>query len=197
MRGAVSGATTLVLTLAALIWAVRRRIAVVTIVGPSMRPTYHTGDRVLVRRAGLSELRPGQVVVIEHPAADGAWVTPLPRWPGSSREWMIKRVAALPGDTLADLSLPLAQPRLAAGTVVPPGRLIVLGDNPAGSFDSRHFGYCPAGRLLGIVLRPLSPAARSSAGLTACCGLTGSTRRSAAWRRPATRTAAWRGPAIP
>jgi signal peptidase I len=154
MRGAIGGVTVLVLALAALAWVVMRRIAVVTVVGESMRPTYHTGDRVLVRRAGLSQLQPGQVVVIERPAADGAWVTPLPRWPGSSREWMIKRVAALPGDTLPDVSLPSPLSKLATGAVIPPGKLVVLGDNPAGRFDSRQFGYCPADRLLGIVRRP-------------------------------------------
>ena len=159
MPGAISAVTALVLALAAIVWAVRRRLAVVTVAGESMWPTYRTGDRVLVRRAGLSELRPGQVVVIEQPAIGGAWITPVPRWPGSSRKWMIKRVAALPGDTLPDLALPPSAPLpgLAAGGVVPQGSLIVLGDNTARSFDSRQFGYCPADRLLGIVLRPLGP----------------------------------------
>ena len=151
MAAALGAAGALVLALAALVAAVRRRIAVVTIVGESMRPTYHPGDRVLVRRAGLGDLRPGQVVVVERPAAGGTWLTPPPRWPGGSRQWMIKRVAALPGDTLADLpDLPLA-----AGAAVPPGKLVLLGDNPSGSLDSRQFGYCPASRLLGTVLRPL------------------------------------------
>ncbi|MFI7709316.1 S26 family signal peptidase [Nonomuraea sp. NPDC049480] len=26
----------------------------------------------------------------------------------------------------------------------------MLGDNPAGSFDSRHFGFLPANRVLGV-----------------------------------------------
>jgi signal peptidase I len=165
MPEAIRGVTALVLALTALVWAIRRRIAVVTVAGESMRPAYRTGDRVLVRRAGLSELRPGQVVVIEQPAVGGAWITPVPRWPGSSRKWMIKRVAALPGDTLPDLALPPSAPlsRLAAGAAVPPGNLVVLGDNAARSLDSRQFGYCPADRLLGIVLRPLRPVSRTSA----------------------------------
>jgi type IV secretory pathway protease TraF len=42
-----------------------------------------------------------------------------------------------------------------AGTV-PPGKLVVLGDNVARRFDSRQIGYVPADRLLGVVLRPLA-----------------------------------------
>jgi hypothetical protein len=43
----------------------------------------------------------------------------MPRWPGRSREWMIKRVAALPGDTLPYLPLSPAMPpsKLTAGLV--------------------------------------------------------------------------------
>jgi len=32
---------------------------------------------------------------------------------------------------------------------------VVLGDNTANSLDSRTFGYIPAERLLGVMLRPL------------------------------------------
>jgi type IV secretory pathway protease TraF len=31
----------------------------------------------------------------------------------------------------------------------------VLGDNSRHSYDSRAFGYCPADRLLGIMVRPM------------------------------------------
>jgi signal peptidase I len=34
------------------VWLLRRRIAVVAVTGPSMRPTLVDGDRVLVRRTG-------------------------------------------------------------------------------------------------------------------------------------------------
>lgn len=106
---------------------IRRRIVVVTITGDSMRPTYRPGDRVFVRRSDPRDLKRGQVVVLERPFASG--------------DWIIKRVAALPGDMVP------------AGNVVPPGKLVVLGDNPAASVDSRQFGYCPADRLLGVVIR--------------------------------------------
>ncbi|WP_255950028.1 S26 family signal peptidase [Streptomyces odontomachi] len=39
---------------------------------------------------------------------------------------------------------------------VPPGRLVLLGDNPGVSFDSRHLGCLPCERVLGTVVRRLS-----------------------------------------
>jgi signal peptidase I len=179
------GAVAVLLACVAGAWVLRRRVAVVTVSGDSMRPTFQSGDRVLVRRAGPGQLSTGMVVVIEKPAGAGHWLTPLPRWPGRDREWMIKRVAAVAGDPLPALvqpelplpELPLPElPLLTAvarrrltdppGTPVPAGQLVVLGDNPGGSFDSRVFGYCPAERVLGVVLRPLRtarPAGASSA----------------------------------
>ena len=38
--------------------------------------------------------------------------------------------------------------------VVPRGRFVVVGDNPADSHDSRQFGYVLAEGLLGVVVRP-------------------------------------------
>jgi signal peptidase I len=181
----------LVVTMGTALWLLRRRFAIVTVVGESMLPTFRSGDRVLVRRAGIGELRPGVVVVVQKPGAGGVWPAPPPRWPGRSSEWMIKRVAALPGDLLPELpalsvptppvptrsvptpsvptpSVPaLSVPALsypsglatsprAAGTRVPAGHLVVLGDNSAGSFDSRLFGYCPADRVLGVAVRPVA-----------------------------------------
>jgi signal peptidase I len=78
--------------------------------------------------------------VVERPSEASGWHPSPPHWPGRSRDWMIKRVAALPGDLTAK------------GDRVPPGKFVVLGDNPAGSYDSRVFGYCPADRLLGVVV---------------------------------------------
>ena len=163
MRGLAFGAV----MLAAAVLVLRGQIAVVTVCGMSMQPTYHDGDRVLVRRAGLGAVRPGDVVVVERPAPGGRWLTPLPRWPGRSRGWMIKRVAAVPGDLVPDLThpSPLTPPLRAilADDRVPPGNFLVVGDNPGGSYDSRVFGYCPSGRLLGVVVCSLSGPARARA----------------------------------
>jgi signal peptidase I len=43
----------------------------------------------------------------------------------------------------------------AAGTPVPAGQLVLLGDNRAASTDSRHWGYAPVDRVLGVVVRRL------------------------------------------
>ena len=61
---------------------------------------------------------------------------------------MIKRAVAVPGEPVPE------QSRL-ADAVVPAGRLVVLGDNLPASLDSRGFGYVPAERVLGIVVRRL------------------------------------------
>jgi len=116
------------LALAAMVWAIANlRIAVVT--GPSMYPTLRHHDRVLVRRTRRP--RRGDIVLVRMPAPAGA-------------HWIVKRVAALPGDPA---------PAHLSGPRVPAGMLVLLGDNAQASADSRDFGYVPAERLFGIIVR--------------------------------------------
>jgi signal peptidase I len=131
----------------------RRRLAVVTVDGPSMLPTLADGDRLLVRRARLADLAVGQIVVFERPHEDVSWSSELPRWPPARGDWMIKRVAAVPGDFVPP-GIP-AQATAGHNSVVPVGQLVVLGDNHFSSYDSRSMGFIPADRLLGVVLRPV------------------------------------------
>jgi hypothetical protein len=73
---------------------------------------------------------------------------------------VIKRVAAADGDAVPD------SVRVAVGgaAVVPPGKLVVLGDN-AYSGDSRMWGFYSASHVLGTVVARLSPSGgRRSAG---------------------------------
>ena len=136
-----------------LVLLVRRRLAVVEVAGPSMKPTLASGDQVLVRRVGMSDLKPGLIVVVEKPRLTGGWAGSPSGWPPRQREWLIKRVAALPGDLRpADVTSPGSDP--GDGTV-PPGMFVVLGDNAAWSHDSRAIGCVPAERLLGVMIRPL------------------------------------------
>ncbi|MGW5264947.1 signal peptidase I [Microbispora sp. NPDC004025] len=128
-----------------LLW-LRRTLAVVVVSGVSMEPAFHASDRLLVRRSGPSRLKVGDVVVFARPSRyAGEELLPV------EERWMVKRVAALPGDPVPGSVLPVvAQPRVASD------RLVVLGDNPGASYDSRQFGFLPADLILGVVLRRMS-----------------------------------------
>jgi signal peptidase I len=139
---------------ALLVMRLRRRMAVVTVDGDSMWPTFAPGDRVLVRRTGADRLRRGQVVVIEQPGEDGDWHSPL-RGHVGGRQWVIKRVAAIAGDPRPKACLPATAE--APEVQVPAGKLVLFGDNPLWSYDSRQMGYFPAERLLGVVVRRMTP----------------------------------------
>ena len=121
----------------------------------SMTPTLRPGQRLLTLRArDIRRLRHGDIVVLR------------------SRELgvdVIKRVIGLPGDrvhidragTVEISGIPLTEPYVACpggpgGRFhVPPGRLLVLGDNRAASSDSRRWvePYLPQDDLRGRLLR--------------------------------------------
>ena len=119
-----------------------------------MEPAYATGDLVLVESLSYRLRRPGrfEVVVIHDPAEPGRLA--------------IKRIVGLPGETVAveDGTLlvdgrPVAAPvRLPAyaGTVRTGDGYYVLGDNPAGSADSRTYGPVPPEFIVGRVLFALA-----------------------------------------
>ncbi|MDN3260757.1 S26 family signal peptidase [Streptomyces sp. CSDS2] len=123
----------------------RRRYVVVTVVGVSMLPTLAEGDRVLVRRSALARVRTGDLVVSRPPAGE--------RW-ARLPAWLIKRAVAVPGDPLPG-HVALAVPE-GPGARVPPGRVVLLGDNPAESLDSRFCGYFREHQIVGIVVRRLA-----------------------------------------
>jgi signal peptidase I len=126
---------------AALAW-LRLRLVVVTVRGDSMAPTLRSGDRVLVRRKPLRAVTAGALVVFARPRTTE---------PG----WMIKRAIAVPGDVIprARVATLWSYP----GNRVPDHHLVVLGDNPDESYDSRHFGYVKGKALLGVVHRVSRP----------------------------------------
>ncbi len=159
---------------ATVLWA-RRNLLVATISGISMHPTHRPGDKLLVRRLPADRIRPGDIVVAdivavpEHAAASSSEIRYAAR-PGaagvgkrrgadllwrSSPSRVIKRVAAVSGDPV-----PGSVPPRAGETVVPEGCLVLLGDNPGQSLDSRHFGYVPATDVIGKVIGALSPGTR-------------------------------------
>ncbi|MEV4116826.1 S26 family signal peptidase [Nonomuraea sp. NPDC049695] len=138
---AVALAVLLCLLLAAGAFWLRRRYAVITVRGESMLPTYRHGERLLLRRH--TPVRAGQCVVF----AD------QPVTPGHPGGWILKRVIAVAGDPVPrDRAPALEQVR---EEHVPPGHMVVLGDNAASSTDSRQLGYIACDRVFGIVSRRL------------------------------------------
>jgi signal peptidase I len=117
----------------------------------SMLPTLKIGDRVLVNKAAyrVHDVHRGDVVVFERPPGLTA---------DENIKDLVKRVIGLPGDTVEfreDRVIVngrlLDEPYLARDAVtraktlgpsiaVPPGTVLVLGDNREGSKDGRFFG---------------------------------------------------------
>lgn len=139
-----------------LLAAAHRTLVLVIVDGLSMAPTYRSGDRALVLRRNGRRVGRGQVVVIERPEARHGWDRlPPPNGSLAGRHWCLKRVAAVAGDPVPD---PVATAVGAdADTRVPVGRLVVLGDGDP-SDDSKQWGYFPADRVLGVVVRRLGKA---------------------------------------
>jgi signal peptidase I len=117
---------------AALVWA-RRRFMLITVRGTSMTPDYADGQRLLLRRGGYAA---GDVVMFRSPVH-------LP----DGMDWLVKRVAAMPGDPV-----PADMAGRAAVQVVPPGRLLVRSD--ADGLDSRQFGLIDHHDVIGRVCQP-------------------------------------------
>jgi signal peptidase I len=135
---------------------------------PSMVPTLGVYDRILVQKAFFSwhDVREGDIVVFSHP--------PLDHCGGPQEGDLVKRVIALPGQTiyssgnsiyvngrlLAEPYLPhndpLGPPIPDASSQhpyrVPPGEFYLLGDNRAISCDSRYWGPVKGSSIVGKVV---------------------------------------------
>jgi signal peptidase I len=127
-----------------LLLLVRRTLIVTTVDGDSMEPALRSGDRVLVRRTRRA--RRGQVVMLGYPE--------VPSGADTTGQYLIKRIVAVGGDRLDET---WAAPDLVeiGGQVVPHGHSVVLGDNRPSSWDSRHYGFVPRARVVGVMLRKL------------------------------------------
>ncbi|MFC1542489.1 signal peptidase I [Pseudomonadota bacterium] len=121
----------------------------------SMASTLTSGDYVVVD-TWSSEPRRGDVVVFRHPKKDGAFT---------------KRIIGLPEDAISiqngyvyingqqtnEPYVTQAYNRRTSSenfpkTIVPKGRIFVLGDNRDNSSDSRHWGFVPEDNILGRVV---------------------------------------------
>jgi len=134
----------------------------------SMVPTLGVYDRILVQKAFFTwhDVREGDIVVFSHP--------PLDHCGGPQEGDLVKRVIALPGQTiyssgtsiyvngrlLAEPYLPhndpLGPPIPEASSQhpyrVPPGEFYLLGDNRAISCDSRYWGPVKGSSIVGKVV---------------------------------------------
>ena len=132
----------------------------------SMVPTLGVYDRILVQKAFFNwhDVRAGDIVVFTHP--------PLDQCPGPEGSDLVKRVIALPGQTIYSsgnsvyvngrllsesylppddpLGLPIASRQHPYR--VPPGEFYVLGDNRAISCDSRYWGPVEGSSIVGKVV---------------------------------------------
>ena len=118
----------------------------VAVKGMSMAPALLPGDHLLVRPVHRgttafgflsARLRRGDLVVLADPESPGRWV--------------VKRVAAAPGESVDVAGRHL---RAEAGVVV-------LGDNAAASTDSRDYGAVPLDAVHGRVWYRYAPADRA------------------------------------
>ena len=134
----------------------------------SMVPTLGVYDRIVVQKAFFTwrDVRDGDIVVFSHP--------PLDHCGGPQEGDLVKRVIALPGQTiyssgnsiyvngqlLAEPYLPpddpLGPPVPDASSQhpyrVPPGEFYMLGDNRADSCDSRYWGPVEGSSIVGKVV---------------------------------------------
>ncbi|MCX6361844.1 MAG: signal peptidase I [Armatimonadetes bacterium] len=135
--------------LAMILLVARFRVTVVD--GQSMAPGLSNGQVVIVDTAVRgAELRRGDVIVFTQ-----------------GNESLVKRVAALPGDTLSPGEAAAFSEvrdlfeRPPAGSApscltVPAGRLVALGDNRRESDDSRAFGPVPLEAVVGRLVRQVA-----------------------------------------
>jgi signal peptidase I len=134
----------------------------------SMVPTLGVSDRILVQKAFFNwhDVRQGDIVVFTHP--------PLDDCPGPANGDLVKRVIALPGQTIyssgnniyVDGKLlpesylphddPLGPPIPDASKQhpyrVPAGEFYLMGDNRAISCDSRYWGPIKGSSIVGKVI---------------------------------------------
>lgn len=121
-------------------------------VGDSMSPTYHDGEIAMTVPAIPSEIRQGDVVIIEMP--DGPIVKRIARMPGESvtqvcfdTEW----------NDLTEIVEPPAKSidgRKYRKMTIPEDYVYVLGDNRPVSMDSRTFGAVPIEWISRKIMKP-------------------------------------------
>lgn len=132
-----------------------------TVDGRSMNPTLQDGEYLLISR-GYSRPARGDVIAFRSSAA-----------PEDARNEVLKRVIAVPGDTVevrsgtaivngvperGSYSLEISPDDVGSDEItVPDATLFVLGDNRPDSVDSRFFGPVPLELVVGKVVAVFAP----------------------------------------
>lgn len=126
-------------------WA-RRRWLVVTVEGNSMSPTLHHGQRLIARRLRGEGFARSDIIVFLLPPEQ------LEETQSLGLPLRVKRVVAIAGDPVPQW----ARQALGADeqTRVPPGKVVVSGDNTDRTQDSRHLGYIDARLIIAVVPSP-------------------------------------------
>lgn len=120
-------------------------VSVMRVVGNSMEPSFSDGQIVFVARAYYQNSSPikGDVGTVYF---------------GLSKEYAIKRITATPSEKInvhegyLQGTLLLKQLKYYNYTV-PEGTMIILGDNPENSLDSRNYGVIPLSMLQGKIVK--------------------------------------------
>ena len=145
--------------------------------GPSMLPYMENLDRVLVNKLGYTAIDaeraigwiPGVDVeagTVWRPMGEPSVGDVIVfRWPVDERQFFVKRIIGLPGDTIRiergvvyRNGSPLEEPYIEhesyetiVGRIIQEGEYYVLGDNRAQSDDSRRWGSVPEENIIGEV----------------------------------------------
>jgi signal peptidase I len=134
--GWIAAVVVVLLVVGGTLW-LRNRMLVVCVTGQSMLPALDDGEKLLAHRTSRVPAT-GSVVVVK--PFDGSLL-------------VVKRVAATAGEAVPP---EVAEPSgLAPGDMVPPGSLVVLGDNADASIDSRTWGLLPVTSVVAVVVRKM------------------------------------------
>ncbi|MFI6097479.1 S26 family signal peptidase [Lentzea sp. NPDC051213] len=118
------------------LWA-QRRLLVVRVIGQSMLPALQDGQKLLARRTSRVPAT-GTIVVVA---------------PFGDSQLVVKRLAAVAGEPVPPEVAQLAG--IAPGSTVPPGNLVLLGDNADASIDSRVWGLMSVSSVVAVVVRKM------------------------------------------
>lgn len=97
----------------------------------SMEPAIRAGDRVLADKTAYRRMSPRKDDIV------------IFVYPDDRSKMFIKRIEALPGQSITDSD--------GIAAMVPHGFVYVTGDNRGHSYDSRNFGFVPISDLVGKV----------------------------------------------